>query len=425
MNIDLNELIEAKVISPETSEQIKAFYELRQGKSGNKLVIVFGILGALLVGSGIILIIAHNWDSLGKVAQLSFGFLPLLVAQLLAVYAYLKKSDSNAWMEISSVLVFFAIATSISVVGQVYNLHSNLSRFLLAWIVLSLPLVYTHRSSIVSLLIWLVATWYACLVSYNFFDVHIAPWYWVIVLALTPHYLMLITKSSQSNFSFFHHWAIAGSLIITLAMFAHKAEELLMLAYLTLLSIFVLIGQLKPYQNIRLIANAFLVSGSLGIIWLLLFLSFDGFWEFTIERTSDWLMSSEMIVSAVLFVIAVALVFRLKAHKKLSLINVKSFAFIVFIFLLLIGLKSPSLAQMLTNFVILAFGIFTIRDGAISQRLGILNYGLLIISALIICRFFDTDLSFVLRGLLFVAVGSGFFVANYWMSKKKGQLQKP
>ena len=33
------------------------------------------------------------------------------------------------------------------------------------------------------------------------------------------------------------------------------------------------------------------------------------------------------------------------------------------------------------------------------------NYGLIIITALVICRFFDTDLSFVLRGLLFISVG--------------------
>ena len=55
MNINLNELIEAKIISPETAGQISSFYEQRLGKSGNKMIIVFGILGALLVGSGIIL----------------------------------------------------------------------------------------------------------------------------------------------------------------------------------------------------------------------------------------------------------------------------------------------------------------------------------------------------------------------------------
>jgi hypothetical protein len=64
-------------------------------------------------------------------------------------------------------------------------------------------------------------------------------------------------------------------------------------------------------------------------------------------------------------------------------------------------------------------GILTIREGAKLNHFGILNYGLLIITALVICRFFDTNISFVFRGLLFVGVGTGFFLANYSMMKKK------
>jgi hypothetical protein len=61
----------------------------------------------------------------------------------------------------------------------------------------------------------------------------------------------------------------------------------------------------------------------------------------------------------------------------------------------------------------------TILDGAKKDHLGVLNYGLLIIMVLAVCRFFDTDLSFIIRGLLFVSVGIGFFATNYWMLKKR------
>jgi hypothetical protein len=44
---------------------------------------------------------------------------------------------------------------------------------------------------------------------------------------------------------------------------------------------------------------------------------------------------------------------------------------------------------------------------------------LLIITALIACRFFDTDFSFVVRGLVFIGVGVGFFATNYYMIKKR------
>jgi hypothetical protein len=78
------------------------------------------------------------------------------------------------------------------------------------------------------------------------------------------------------------------------------------------------------------------------------------------------------------------------------------------------------LSTPLINLMILGIGVNKIRNAAKNNSLGGLNYGLLIISILIICRFFDTDLSFIIRGTLFVLVGLGFFAANYWMIKNRG-----
>jgi hypothetical protein len=69
--------------------------------------------------------------------------------------------------------------------------------------------------------------------------------------------------------------------------------------------------------------------------------------------------------------------------------------------------------------LILLVAVHTIYDGAQQNHLGILNYGLVIISVLIGCRFFDTNFSFVIRGLLFIGIGAGFFIANYHMLQKR------
>jgi hypothetical protein len=77
--------------------------------------------------------------------------------------------------------------------------------------------------------------------------------------------------------------------------------------------------------------------------------------------------------------------------------------------------------MVLMNLLVLAAAIFTMQRGNALHHLGILNYGLLIIAALVVCRFFDTDISFVIRGLLFVGVGAGFFFANSQFIKKRKQ----
>tara|TARA_R110000744_G_scaffold171848_1_gene290353 strand:- start:391 stop:684 length:294 start_codon:yes stop_codon:yes gene_type:complete len=83
------------------------------------------------------------------------------------------------------------------------------------------------------------------------------------------------------------------------------------------------------------------------------------------------------------------------------------------------GLNIPIIGTIAVNLMVLALGITTIKIGADKFHFGILNYGLIIITALVVCRFFDTNMSFVIRGLLFVFVGLGFFLTNYIMLKKQ------
>ena len=101
---DINELVEAEIISQETADKILAFYQYKKDQSKNKLNIVFGILGALLVGLGIIMIVAHNWDDLSRGVKTCFAFLPLIIGQGFCAYALFKKPGNVTWREASSTL---------------------------------------------------------------------------------------------------------------------------------------------------------------------------------------------------------------------------------------------------------------------------------------------------------------------------------
>ena len=98
------------------------------------------------------------------------------------------------------------------------------------------------------------------------------------------------------------------------------------------------------------------------------------------------------------------------------------YAFVLFAIVFVIGNGNYGLGTVFTNALVFVLGVFAVKIGANSFRFSVLNYGLLIISAMIVCRFFDTDMSFVLRGILFVIVGLGFFLTNYVMLKKQKEL---
>jgi hypothetical protein len=77
------------------------------------------------------------------------------------------------------------------------------------------------------------------------------------------------------------------------------------------------------------------------------------------------------------------------------------------------------LPAVLINLLLLVISVAAIWQGARQIHLGLVNGGLLLLTVQIACRFFDTNIPFVVRGLIFIAVGVGFFFANYQLLRQK------
>jgi len=80
-------------------------------------------------------------------------------------------------------------------------------------------------------------------------------------------------------------------------------------------------------------------------------------------------------------------------------------------------------AAVVFNVYVLVVAVALITSGVKERRLGVINAGMLLLSALILCRFFDADLGFVARGVAFIALGTGFLVTNLVLLRRKGAAQ--
>jgi uncharacterized membrane protein len=424
---DLADLLQAGVIDQETANRINEYYESKSGPPQNKLVIVFGILGALLVSLGIILILAHNWDELSRSIKTIIAFVPLVAGQLICGYTLLKKPESTVWREAGSAFLFISIGACISLIGQIYNIPGSLGTFLYTWMWLCLPLIYIMRSSIASLLYIGGITWYACEIGYWGNSTSEPYMYWVMLLLVLPYYYMLFIQQRESNFFSFHNWFIPLSVIIVLGTVAGEVEELMFIAYVSLFGLLYLIGNIPSLREQKIRNNGYLALGSLGTVVILLGLSFSFFWEDMIDDPfleENVYASPEFFTAVVITLCALGTFIYQKIKYRPFEIKPVEPVFILFIFIFLIGLYSP-VAMILINILVLTIAVLTIREGARLNHFGILNYGLLIVTALIMCRFFDTNINFVLKGVLFVGVGIGFFLANYQMAKKKKNTSGP
>jgi uncharacterized membrane protein len=321
----------------------------------------------------------------------------------------------------STTFLFFAVGSSISLVSQIYNIPGELDSFLLLWMLLCLPLIYVMRSSIASLLYLIGITTYACEVSYWAHASQESYLYWLLLLAALPHYYLLYRNKPKSNFMFFHNWFVPLSLIITLGTVADAKDELMFVAYFSLFGLFTLVGDTSIFAGQKLMRNGYSILGSLGTVFMLLMLSFSWFWDEIRGESypfSEMIASAEFLTTLVVSLLAGTLLYGQYRKGGLNDIKPTSIVFLIFILTFIIGFFSM-VAVVLINLMVFTMGIIIIRDGARQNHLGVLNYGLLIITALVICRFFDTDISFVVRGIMFVAVGAGFFGSNYWMLKKR------
>lgn len=415
---DIPELVKAGIITEETALRISDYYSSKKGPTTNKLFTVFGVLGAILVGLGVILIIAHNWDELSRATKVFFAFLPLLIGQGMCAFTLLKKSYSKAWIESSSAFLFFACGACISLISQIYHIQGDLSSFLLTWMVLCLPIIYLMKSSIASLLYLVGITVYTYDSGYWGYPREESYLYWALLIAALPHYYSLYKKSPESNFMTLHNWFIPLSIVICLGTVAYRAEELMFVSYMSLFGLLYLIGNEPFFIKQKARNNGFRFLGSLGTIVLLLALSFDWFWK----ELNGWYFKVEGILTApefaALAILSLLAFVILIKHFKQKKLKPTSLMFMLFILIFIIG-NFSSASVVFINLCVLSIGVLTIWDGAKQDHLGILNYGLLIIAALVTCRFFDEELSFVVRGLMFVLVGVGFFVTNYSMLKKR------
>lgn len=409
----LSELLQAEVIDSQTAQKISAYYHTKTEAKPNRLFTIFGVLGALLCGLGIILIIAHNWDDMPKTLKTVFAFLPLVIGQVACAFSLLKKKGA-AWMESSATFLILSVGATISLVSQIYNIPGNLSDFLLVWVAITAPLMYVLRSNMAVLIHLVLITWYACDLGY-FFNSHTPWWYLLLFVWVIPFYIHLQKERASSNIAGLLNWFLPLSLVMTLGTFT-SGHSLSFIMYLALFGLLYNLGQFPFFKNQKLRRNGYTIIGSLGTVILLTMLTFEWFWK---EAIRDSFGETEIVITILLYVLGISVLGYLHLKKYIKDFNLFQYAFLIIGVLYLTHDIGSMHNLILTNVLVAALGLFAIRIGIHKSSYGILNYGLLIITALIICRFFDTNLDFIVRGVLFISVGAGFFFTNYLLLKKQ------
>ncbi len=419
---DLPELVSANIISGDTARQITAYYKQKQQADPNRQLLIFGILGALLVGTGVLFIVANQWDQFSQSAKTICAFLLLIIPQLFCVYVMLKKTEKVVWREIAALMLFFAVGANISLVSQIYHINGDASSFMMTWMVLTVPLIYLLDASALSLAFIFMCMIFGLTAKESGTFPNEEHLFWILYALPLPHYYLTLRKSPAGVLTILHHWMIPYVLTQTLFILSHQAHMLMHPAYIFLFAVFYFIGEHPFFKSGPLHHNGYLVFGFAGTVISLLVMSFKSNWKGLTDpvyQLSNLIVTPEFIGCFVLFTLAALLLYQQNRGKKWGDWTMMDITFLLFLILFLPGFQAITPAVILINLMVLILGLILLRAGAKQTHLGVINLGMLIIALLAVCRSFDSDLTFVVKGILFVLVGIGFFAANWLMIKKR------
>lgn len=420
---ELPDLVAKGIIAPEAAERLRLHYGEPKDSRRSVALAVCAIFGTLLIGFGVILVFAHNWDDLSRPMRVSLSLAPLLACQALAAWVLLRARDSAAWCEGAATSVMLAIAASISLVGQTYHISGDFGGFLLAWMLLSLPLAYLFRASVPAVLYLAGITAWAAQVRFE-----TAPYYWALLALFLPYYFYALLRDTYGLRTSFLSWTLAIALCVAVGLnLEHAMPGLWIIIYAGLLAIMHLSGTLWFSEAASYWQRPFQFIGGRGIVILSFILTFDEPWRHIGWRYLYYSGYSrqtgeiaDYVLATAFTVLAVSMSVRcVRVGKTTSIALGMAPVIAILGFLVTAAYDSHLIAVALFNLYLLAVGVSAIVGGIREERLGQLNGGMFVLAALLAARFFDSDLSIVARGLVFIVLGIGFLLINVWMLRRK------
>jgi uncharacterized membrane protein len=120
--------------------------QYKKEQSSNKLIIALSTIGAILLGAGVILFIASNWQQIPNIVKV----LALLGSTAGSYYGgYVLKYRRQTLVKVGASLIFLGallFGATIFLIAQMYHINANSHTLLLIWLIGIIPLVYALKT---------------------------------------------------------------------------------------------------------------------------------------------------------------------------------------------------------------------------------------------------------------------------------------
>ena len=397
VRIESERWVEDGIVTPEQRELIQMRYPVN--KTGSPLLLFFAIIGSLLIGAGIILVFATNWWRLPVAVKIILAFIPLLAAQGVCIYTFMKRFHSISFREGSGVFLSLSFFAVLALIGQVFHTQSELESYILICILFTLPGVYLFHAK-AAMAIYIVG---AIFVGWSW-----PVWVTILLTALIlPFFYLELVRAS--------HKGVPNYLLFLLSIMVSNTIIVAALGELEILEIALICG-----LAILLLDALFRKIGSVYFFTTAKFLSILCITVTILLAAFDLSYSDNISVMGFVFVVVIAGAYIALRYTTFSgLASTDLFAASAMILVL-----SAQMAGVVANLLIMAMGTYYIVRGSRTLTLSNLNFGMALIISIIVIRFFDSSLDLLGRGIVFILLGSAFLGINLYISRKRKGLLK-
>jgi Predicted membrane protein (DUF2157) len=135
------------LLPPDVAARMRAFAEGKSqtdGKGDSRVAqIAMGSLGALLVGAGVLALIAHNWDRVPRGVRITGSFVLMAMAQGLVAWVIHQGTGAPRWIkEAGGLFLVLAAGGCLALVSQIYNMGGDWPDFVFVWLLLAMPVMW-------------------------------------------------------------------------------------------------------------------------------------------------------------------------------------------------------------------------------------------------------------------------------------------
>ncbi|UJF23820.1 DUF2157 domain-containing protein [Suttonella sp. R2A3] len=398
------------LINTDQSQAITASYSRYDAKPWMAWVLV--LLAVLFIGGGVILLLAHNWQELGRLARALIALLPLLVMQGVCFFLAWRERSQSLLGEACAIALAAAQGAAIALIAQTYHAYGALWQYFLLWFLMAFPsaLLLRSRALFVASMVLLCAIGESAPWLYAVQDDSLWANVWKAPSPSGEIILVGLIVGLIYAFRFaglVERWAVLLAVIYTL-LILHVDTNVKFLAL-----IFLAYYGLGATNDIRGWRNPLRSIASVGIVVLLLWIMLFEVFKYQAFPVG---YESVVLVSVVLWLWRK----QPSALKKPTTWVMLLTPCLVIVLPLIVDFGAPEWVYfVLAQAWVLFSGLLLTYSGLQEERLLKTNTGLFLLLVLLLNIFFDSGWMLLARGLGLIVAGVLLLLINVWLLRRR------